>query len=347
MAKVLVTGGSGFIGSHLMMRLLRDGHDVTNLDRKPPILAEHHPFWRNCDIVSKEQISQHINEIRPELVYHLAAHAEISSTNLRDYDSITVGSSNLFAALAAVGSVHRLVNTSTQLVVGPGHYPQSDTYYQPYTMYGHAKMVAEQELRKSTPPYEWLHVRPTNIWGPYHPHFAHGIWRYLAKRQYLHPNAANPIVRCYGYVTNVIDQYTSLMSAATEKVQGKVFYLADGAIDSAIWLDQFSLALTSKKTRRIPLKLLNVLGWGGDGMKALGLPAPLDSGRVMRMSTNYLVPLEPTWKVTGTPSVTLADAVIETCNWLHELSPQTFRKAAIGQPDLPRPSSKIVDPDLC
>ena len=59
--KVLVTGGGGFVGSHLVERLTQDGHDVFTARR------------RDYDLTSMEATARAFADARPELVYHLAA----------------------------------------------------------------------------------------------------------------------------------------------------------------------------------------------------------------------------------------------------------------------------------
>ena len=59
--KVLVTGGGGFVGSHLVERLTQDGHDVFTARR------------RDYDLTSMEATARLFADARPELVYHLAA----------------------------------------------------------------------------------------------------------------------------------------------------------------------------------------------------------------------------------------------------------------------------------
>jgi GDP-L-fucose synthase len=61
MSRVLVTGGGGFLGSHLVERLERDGHDV--------VAARRHDF----DLTREEDTAALFEEARPELVFHLAA----------------------------------------------------------------------------------------------------------------------------------------------------------------------------------------------------------------------------------------------------------------------------------
>lgn len=313
---ILVTGGSGFIGGHMVDRLVREGHTVLNLDAKPPSNGLHPDFWHQVDILDEEKLTSEVREFSPEVVIHLAARAEISSTSWEDFASIHRGTSNLLDALDNTPSIKRLLNISTQLVVGPGHYPEHNQDYNPYTTYGEAKAHAEKEIRSRDPGYVWCHIRPTNVWGPNHPSFAGSIWKYLHKRYYLHPQTSEPVMRSYGYVTNAVSQIHALMEADADKINGDVFYLADGCIDSALWLDEFSNQMNGKPTRRLPFGLLKVFATIGDGLKALKLPTPLESGRLMRMTTDYPVPLDNTFAICGQPQVSLEDAVAETWSWM-------------------------------
>src|SRR5208283_6137943 len=142
----------------------------------------------------------------------------------------------------------------TQFVVTPGQTPKSETDFKPYTLYGEAKAVSERLVRASSLP--WLIVRPTIIWGPRHPSFHDQIWAFIANRAYLHPSAATPIMRCYGYVGNTADQILAFLDA--DPKQRRVFYLGDGTINYDTWVDGFAEAITGKKARRIPQSLLLV-----------------------------------------------------------------------------------------
>jgi UDP-glucose 4-epimerase len=84
MKRVLVTGGSGFIGANLTRRLLRDGHEVHLL------LRESHHTWRVRDIEAdveillvnledRDAVAGAVRAIRPEWVFHLAAHGGYST----------------------------------------------------------------------------------------------------------------------------------------------------------------------------------------------------------------------------------------------------------------------------
>lgn len=132
---VLVTGASGFIGFHLALKLLREGHRVVGLDSMnayyDPALKEQRlqllqseggdcfTFYRN-DLTSSA-LHPIVSEVRPEIVYHLAAQAGVrySSENPNAYiQANVVGLQNLLNILAEVGGVKHLLFASSSSVYG-------------------------------------------------------------------------------------------------------------------------------------------------------------------------------------------------------------------------------------
>jgi nucleoside-diphosphate-sugar epimerase len=317
---VLVTGGSGFIGSRVMEALERRGLKAINYDIKPPIFPAQSPQWRLGDVTDLERLSEIIAEFQPRSIIHLAAKAEIYAYEWSDFDSIHLGTETLLKAIDGYGKLKSLVNISTQLVIAPGYEPRSLLDYQPYTLYGEAKAYAESLLLQWRSPVHWLTVRPANIWGPHHPSFADAIWKYIASRHYLHPDAREPVVRSYGYVENTAEQIVSLMLADRDLTHRQVFYAADAVLDSAVWVDAFAEGLTGRRARRIPAPLLRTMGRIGDLAQLVGRRAPIDSGRAMRMTQSYPVPLEATHALTGPPRVTLAAGVDASIVWLRHRS---------------------------
>ena len=180
-----------------------------------------------------------------------------------------------------------------------------------------AKALAEAILLQWQSSLHWTTVRPAVIWGPHHPTFATEIFRHIAARTYLHP-AGKPAVRSYGYVDNTAEQIIAIALAPREQTYRQVFYAADTVGDSALWADSFAKALTGRPTRRIPRALLSAMGKVGDVATTFGVRAPINSGRVFRMTTDYPVPLDATFAIAGPPQVSLADGVAQTLRWLRE-----------------------------
>ena len=73
MSKVLVTGASGFIGSHLCARLVSEGHEVHAVSRAQHSSPDGNISWSQADIQHPEATRVLIKTIRPQVVYHLAS----------------------------------------------------------------------------------------------------------------------------------------------------------------------------------------------------------------------------------------------------------------------------------
>ena len=210
-----------------MAILAARGFEALNYDIKPPMFPTQMPQWQQGDVTDGVRLAEVFTEFRPQAVIHLAAKAEIYAYDWNDFDSIHLGTATLLQAIDAYGELETLVNISTQLVIAPGHRPRSVLDYRPYTLYGEAKAYAESLLLQWRSPVHWLTVRPANIWGAHHPSFAGAIWRYIAKRYYLHPTTSKPVVRSYGYVENTAEQIVALMEADRALTYRQVFYAAD------------------------------------------------------------------------------------------------------------------------
>jgi nucleoside-diphosphate-sugar epimerase len=66
MARVFVTGGSGFIGTNLIESLLQDGFEVANFDFHAPRIEEHNRFLTNGDIRDGRSLTKALVDFRPE-----------------------------------------------------------------------------------------------------------------------------------------------------------------------------------------------------------------------------------------------------------------------------------------
>jgi GlcNAc-P-P-Und epimerase len=314
--RLLVTGGSGFIGANLICEVeQRGGYEVLNLDLAPPRSDSKCTAHRACDILEPQALNSIFAEFRPTQVIHLAARTDMFGDTVDDYAANHIGTANVIAAIRQTPSVEKVVFVSSQYVVRPGRLPEGDEDYRPHTIYGQSKVETEKAIRKAQLSVCWTIVRPTNIWGRWHPRYPSEFWRVLRQGRYLHPGGA-PVTRCYGYVGNIVDQMLTILERADGSHNGKTFYVGDPPLDIYEWTNAFSLELTGKQVRVVPRPVLAVLAKVGDVVIRLGGKFPIFSSRFRSMTEDYVTPMAPTFAALGNPKKTLKEGVHETVGWL-------------------------------
>ena len=202
--RILITGGSGFIGTNAIEAFSKDATALLNYSMHAPLNPEQTPYWCAGDILDATATTGAFQEFRPTHVLHLAARTECDekTTVEKGYRANTEGTRNVLEAIRATRSVQRAIMTSSQFVCAPGRLPVNDIDYFPETVYGESKVVTEKLTREANLPCCWSIIRPTNIWGPWHMRYRLEFWRVVGRGLYVHP-VHEPVIRCYGYVNTV------------------------------------------------------------------------------------------------------------------------------------------------
>ncbi len=313
-----MTGGSGFIGKHVVDALLRKGHAVLNYSHHAPLDREQTQYWREGDILDAHKTISAFGEFQPDWVLHLAARAECdeNTTVEAGYPVNTRGTTNVLDAIRATPSVDRVIITSSQFVCAPGRLPQNDTDYFPETVYGESKVVTEKLTRQANLSCCWTIVRPTNIWGPWHLRYRREFWNVVRRGLYVHPGR-QPVVRCYGYVKNVVHQMLKIVEAPRDRVDRQTLYLGDPPTDLFDWTNGFSKALAGREVRVVPRPLLRIMALLGDiPTRLTGRPFLINSSRFRSMTTNYETPMQRTFDLLGENPYSLEQGIQETVDWL-------------------------------
>ena len=169
----LVTGGAGFLGSHVVDALLARGEAVVVLDDLSGGFPENVPDGAalvDGSILDRDLVERTFREHRIRHVYHLAAYAaEGLSHFIRhfNYQNNLIGSVNLINA-SVNHDVECFVFTSSIAVYGAGQVPlREDTVPRPEDPYGIAKLAVEQDLRACHEQFglDFVIFRPHNVYG--------------------------------------------------------------------------------------------------------------------------------------------------------------------------------------
>lgn len=178
--RAVVTGGAGFIGSNLVDALLEEGHEVVAIDnlstgRRSNLAAALARGARllELDICDRQALLESFGEVRPEVVFHLAAQIDVrKSTADPAFDArVNVeGTINVLEAARATGA-RRVVNSSTggaiygegQTLPAPEDHPVA-----PEAPYGQSKFAAEGycELFRRLHGLSTISLRYGNVYGP-------------------------------------------------------------------------------------------------------------------------------------------------------------------------------------
>jgi UDP-glucose 4-epimerase len=155
--KALVTGGAGFIGSHLVDRLLVDGYSVTVMDnfscgtsknlRSSINLSSARLEIAKVDITEAKRVNKVFSEDKYDVVFHLAAQADIRKSLLGfkgDLDNNVVGTLNILEAMKKY-CVNDLVFASSSAIYGEATVRPTPEDYSPVqtSLYGASKLACE------------------------------------------------------------------------------------------------------------------------------------------------------------------------------------------------------------
>ena len=168
--RAIVTGGAGFIGSHLVDRLLADGAAVLVVDDLSSGLSEQVPDGvdlQRLDIAS-DDVDRVFGEWRPDVVFHLAAQASVPRSlqaPLRDLAVNVTGTHRVAAAARDAGARRLVFVSSGGAVYGEtGRAATEATLPSPTSYYGVHKLAAEGHVEMSG--ISFAIARPSNIYGP-------------------------------------------------------------------------------------------------------------------------------------------------------------------------------------
>jgi dolichol-phosphate mannosyltransferase len=237
MKRVLLTGGTGFVGANLLRRLLDEGCEVHLL------LRPSYSGWRLeqvrdrlrlhvLDLLDAAAVEALVDQIRPQWIFHLAAHGAYSwQTDLRQIiDTNLIATMQLVEACRRVG-FEAFVNTGSSSEYGfKDHAPREDEGLEPNSYYAVGKAAATMFCRYTAQRYD-LHLPTLRLYNIYGPWEERGrfvpalVTRGLEGK--LPPLVSAEVARDLVFVDDCVDAY--LMAARRNNVsRGSVYNVGTG-----------------------------------------------------------------------------------------------------------------------
>ncbi len=318
MARILITGGSGFIGTNLIDNLLNSQHEVLNVDITPPRNVQHVEFWKRIDILDRKSLRDAAMKFQPDYCLHMAARTDLEGKCLEDYVDNTIGVENIIDVVSELKVVKRVIFASSMLVCQLGYMPKNDIDYKPNTFYGSSKIVGEKLVReKLSSAVSWVIIRPTSIWGPWFGVPYRNFFDVVEKGLFFY-SSAQRVRRSYGFVYNSVRQIECLLFADDSKVNGRMFYIADyEPLEVATWAELIRQEMGAPSLHEVPIWFLRTGALFGDMLKLFRYDRfPLTSFRLNNLLTSATYDLDELEKVCGKQQYSIEESVRLTVKWI-------------------------------
>ncbi|MBY8203918.1 NAD(P)-dependent oxidoreductase [Vibrio fluvialis] len=313
---VLVTGGSGFIGTNLISRLLELDFKVFNLDYEVPQNSDHLKYHIECDIRDKDDVTRIFEKIQPDYVVHLAARTDLRGETIEEYSSNTVGVENVCLNIANSKNIIKTVFASSMLVCERGYIPTDNLDFSPNTVYGESKVKSEKIVNSYSDVLgDFAIVRPTSIWGPWFRTPYRDFFDLVLSKKYFHIVNSNT-KKTYGYVGNSVNQIISILKSK-ENFENHVIYIGDSIpLNIREWANSIAIESRLDRPKSIPYFIFflaalvgNVLGW-------LGISFPMTTFRLNNMTNDNVQDCEIAERTNVFEKITTQEGILETLCWI-------------------------------
>jgi len=268
-SKVFITGGAGFIGSHLIESLARDGHNVVCVDFKvdPKSYFIISGAYKKCEfqilnICDRDAVRSAIEFAKPEFIIHLAAQTLVTEAYNNPYETFNsniMGTVNILEAVRQNTLVKGVIIASSDKAYGKS----SLAYTESNSLSGdHPYDVSKSSTDLIATTYFKTYQLPVvvtrfgNVYGEGDCHFDRivpGICESIIKNKTFEVRSNGEYVRDYLYVKDVVDGYKLLLSNMN-KVVGNAYNFSSKDKLSVIELIKKVEIITGRK---IDYKILN------------------------------------------------------------------------------------------
>ena len=159
--KLIITGGAGFIGSHILVELLEKAYEILVLDnfsnsspnvfRKINEISNCNVNFKTIDLINFDGLKQIFSDFGPDLIIHLAGLKSVSESKenpLIYYENNVIGSVNLLKAMDTVKCKYIIFSSSATVYGEPQYLPIDENHpCKPTNTYGTTKFMVEKIIK--------------------------------------------------------------------------------------------------------------------------------------------------------------------------------------------------------
>ena len=314
MSKIVITGGSGFIGRYFVEKFI--GHDVLIFDIRKPDYSSHARYYQG-DVRNIQQLDEALEAA--DVLIHLAAmHHDFGIADEEYFDTNVRGAENV-AATAAKHKIREIINFSSVAVYGalgnpgPTHEKMVPA---PTSAYGHSKLQAEKVFEKLAleTGISVVNIRSTVVFGAFNLANVLNLIKAIDKGLYFHVGKGNNI-KSIAYVENIVDAALFAMSLTKSGVQ--TFNYVDEPAMTSREIANLQARLLGKKIRfSLPLGLAVFLAIPFDIFIALSRKnISISSKRVKKFCTQTWHGASAIREAGFKPRIPIEDGMARMIHW--------------------------------
>jgi nucleoside-diphosphate-sugar epimerase len=318
--KLLITGGSGFLGYHLILAAVQQGYDVSAAIRKSSNINHLQNLSVNFTELNYQDVNslnQHLTEGGYNYIIHAAGVTRAGTE--AGYLAVNAGYTEALAKAAAAlnGQVQRMVLISSLAATGPIGYNDGliteQSVNRPVTAYGRSKQKAEQILQSLPVPHTIL--RPTAIYGPRDKDLflisrsiSRGIDAYIGRK----PQRLSFV--------HAADVAAAAIAALNLNTKNHLYNITDGAIYNRYAFADITKKLLGKKALRlhVPVGIIRPALFVAETIAKLKKSMPVVNREKLAelMAENWCCDISAIKReLNFTPKYLLEDGLADTINW--------------------------------
>jgi farnesol dehydrogenase len=332
MVNILVTGGTGFIGVHLVKRLNELDHDIKLLIRESSDISKFEGLknikYYKGDIQNLDSLYEATQDI--DLIYHLAAYTRMWAKDKSVFKNTNITGTENVAKVALEKNI-RLIYVSSFIALGATPVDPVDETYESedglYLDYAKTKFQAKKIIK------DYINQGLNAI--VFYPGIVYGPGDFNIFGQTIYDIAARKFLGCPGkgdnigsfvYVNDVIDGLISVIDR--NDLKGEDFILGGINIKFNEWIDLIAeLVGNKKKPRHFPMSLAKTYAWACEARTKITKKMPyINRPTVKMINHNWSYSSKKAIKKLGYEITPLRDGMVKTVEWYKNFNVNNKKK---------------------